>query len=100
MIGNILGWMYIAPPVKLVYRGFGEIVTMIGAGFIIPAFGYFVVMGRIDASFVLLSVLLLFYGFVLSFYLEIPARDADRKGKKNTIDVSCDDLGFSLIYSY
>jgi 1,4-dihydroxy-2-naphthoate octaprenyltransferase len=85
--GNVLGWCYTAPPLKLVYRGFGEIVTMIGAGFIIPGLGYFVFKGTIDWSFVLFFIPLMFSGLALSFYLEIPDKDADTHGPKKTFVV-------------
>jgi 1,4-dihydroxy-2-naphthoate octaprenyltransferase len=85
--GNVLGWCYTAPPLKLVYRGFGEIITMMGAGFIIPGIGYLVLKGTIDWSFVLFFIPLMFFGLALSFYLEIPDKDADTHGPKKTFVV-------------
>ena len=67
------------------YRGFGEIITMLGTGFLITGFGYFAVMGTIDVSFVLFSIPLMLFGFALSFYGEIPDRDVDRQGHKITL---------------
>jgi len=87
LFGNLAGWYYTAPPIKLIYRGFGEIGTMIAAGFFVPGLGYFAITGTIDTPFVLLLVPLLFYGFGMSFYLEIPDREADRQGNKNTLVV-------------
>ena len=87
VIGNLLGWYYTAPPIKLLYRGIGEIGTMLAAGFFVPGLGYFALMNQIDIRFVIFSIPLLFYGLGISFYLEIPDRDADTKGGKNTFVV-------------
>lgn len=97
VIANFLGWSYTAPPLRLVYRGFGEIITMLGTGFLITGFGYFAIMGTIDASFVLFSIPLLLFGFALSFYLEIPDRNVDRQGHKITlVTLKGEYLGFII----
>lgn len=97
LLGNFLGWCYTSPPVKLVYRGFGELTTMIGAGFIIPGFAYFLIRGTIDAPFVLFSVPLMLLCFTLSLYLELPDRNADRIGQKHTLIVRRSErFGFRL----
>ena len=85
LLGNFIAWCYTSPPIKLVYRGFGELTTMVGGGFIIPGFAYFVIKGTIDASFVLFSIPLMLLCFALSLYLELPDRNADRLGQKCTL---------------
>jgi len=87
ILSNILGWVYTAPPIKLVYRGLGELSTMIAAGFIIPGMGCFVVIGKIDASFVVLAIPFLMYGFAFSINFEIPDINADLRGNKKTLIV-------------
>jgi 1,4-dihydroxy-2-naphthoate octaprenyltransferase len=87
IVANFVGWSYTAPPLKLVYRGFGELVTMLGASFFLAGAGYFVVKGTIDGLFVLFSLPLLLFGFAVSLYLEIPDRNADREGHKMTLVV-------------
>ena len=87
LFGNLLGWFYTAPPLQLIYHGFGEFGTMCAAGFIIPGLGYFALKGQIDTMFLPLLLPLLLYGFSMSFYLEIPDREADRRGHKNTMVV-------------
>jgi 1,4-dihydroxy-2-naphthoate octaprenyltransferase len=97
LLGNLLGWCYTSPPIKLVYRGLGELTTMVGAGFIIPGFAYFLVRGTIDVPFVLLSFPLMFLCLALSLYLELPDRKADRLGQKCTLVVRRGEhLGFLL----
>jgi 1,4-dihydroxy-2-naphthoate octaprenyltransferase len=87
ILGNILGWFYTAPPIKLAYRGLGELSTMIGVGFLIPGIGYFIVMGQIDSSFVVLAIPFLMYGFAFSINLEIPDINTDLRGNKKTLIV-------------
>ena len=87
IIGNLFAWFYTSPPIKLVYRGFGELTTMIGAGFLIPGFAYFVVMGQINFSFFLFSIPFLLYGFALALNFEIPDVDVDHQGNKKTLIV-------------
>jgi len=87
LFGNILGWYYTAPPIQLMYHGLGEVCTMLAVGLIVPGLGYFALAGQLDASYVVLLVPFLFQGFALSFYLEIPDREADRQGHKKTLVV-------------
>lgn len=97
MFGIFLGWCYTSPPLRLVYRGFGEFTTMIGAGFIIPGFGYFILRGTIDAPFVVFSIPLMLFGLSLSLYLELPDKNADTNGQKRTFVVRRGEhLGFIL----
>jgi 1,4-dihydroxy-2-naphthoate octaprenyltransferase len=97
VLSNLIGWSYTAPPIKLVYRGFGELVTMLGASFLLAGAGYFVVTGTIDDLFLLFSLPLLLFGLAVSLYLEIPDRNADRQGQKMTLVVlTSERLGFIL----
>jgi len=95
VLSNVIGWSYTAPPLKLVYRGFGELVTMLGASFLLAGAGYYVVTGTIDDLFLLFSLPLLLFGFAVSLYLEIPDRNADRQGQKMTLIVLTNErIGF------
>ena len=85
ILGNLLGWFYTTPPFKLIYRGLGEISTMIAVGFFIPGTGYFVIMGHIDSSFFAIAIPFLFYGLAASLNIEIPDINADRRANKKTI---------------
>jgi 1,4-dihydroxy-2-naphthoate polyprenyltransferase len=97
LLGNLLGWCYTSPPVKLVYHGFGEVTTMIGAGFIVPGFAYFTMRGTIDTSFALFSIPLMFLALAISIYLELPDKNADITGQKHTFVVRRGErLGFLL----
>jgi 1,4-dihydroxy-2-naphthoate octaprenyltransferase len=83
-VGNLLGWYYTASPLRLSYRGLGELSTMIAAGVIMPAAGYLTASGRLDISFFLSSIPLLFYGLVFILSVEVPDIEEDAAGGKKT----------------
>jgi 1,4-dihydroxy-2-naphthoate octaprenyltransferase len=84
---NILGWLYSLPPFRLAYHGLGETAIAVGTGFGVPAAGYLTVRGSLDAGFMLCSVALVLYGFVLGLSLELPDTEADRVGGKMNLVV-------------
>lgn len=86
IFGNLLGWFYSAPPLKLSYRGLGEIAMMI-SGFIIPGLGYLTISGLIDLKFIIFSIPSMLYQFVFILSVELPDRKGDKKAGKNTFVV-------------
>jgi 1,4-dihydroxy-2-naphthoate octaprenyltransferase len=97
VFADFFAWAYTAPPLRLVYRGFGELWTMVMGGFVIGGFGYFIVKGTIDLTYVLFSVPIMLMMFAFAFYVEIPDRDADLQGHKKTIVVRLNErFGFII----
>jgi 1,4-dihydroxy-2-naphthoate octaprenyltransferase len=95
VVADFLAWAYTAPPIRLVYHGLGELWTMVMGGFVMGGFGYFVIKGTIDLSFLLFSIPLMLMMFAFAFYVEIPDRDADLQGQKKTLVVRRDEqFGF------
>jgi 1,4-dihydroxy-2-naphthoate octaprenyltransferase len=87
IIGNLLAWYYTAPPLKFSYRGFGEIVTVITAGLMIPGVGYFILAGHFDSFFLVFIIPFMLYLMIFILNAEIPDIEGDRKGKKMNIVV-------------
>jgi len=87
VMGNLIGWFYSAPPAKFVYRGGGELATMITAGFMLPGMGFFVLRGTFDYTFFLFLVPLMLYGLAFIVNVEIPDMESDRLGNKHNIIV-------------
>jgi 1,4-dihydroxy-2-naphthoate octaprenyltransferase len=85
VFGNLLGWFYSAPPIRLAYRGLGELANMINMGLIMPGFGYWVMKGSLDSFFLIFSIALFIYGLVFMIIVETPDMEGDIKGKKNTL---------------
>lgn len=87
LVGNALVWFYSAPPIKLSYRRLGEFANAIN-GFILPAMGYFVVMGTIDLPFIIFSIPFVFLQLMFTVGVEIPDLEGDKLGNKITWTVS------------
>ncbi len=83
LVGNALVWFYSAPPIKLSYRRLGEVANAIN-GFVLPAMGYFVVMGTIDLPFLIFSIPFVFLQLMFTVGVEIPDLEGDKLGNKIT----------------
>jgi 1,4-dihydroxy-2-naphthoate polyprenyltransferase len=81
--GNLLGWYYSAPPLKLSYRGFSEFATVL-TGFIVPATGYVLLMGKLDLEFLIFTIPLMLYELLFIINAEIPDMEVDSVGGKKT----------------
>jgi 1,4-dihydroxy-2-naphthoate octaprenyltransferase len=84
LLGNFLGWFYSAPPLRLAYRGLGEISTALIAGLLVPAMGYLVTRGVLDGDGLLFTIPLVLYSLAFILAVEIPDMEADRLGGKKT----------------
>ncbi len=94
--GNLLGWFYSAPPLKLSYRGLSEFSTVL-TGFIIPGIGYVILMGKLDLNFLIFVIPLMLYELLFIINVEIPDMEADSSGgKKTLIVVYGRELGFII----
>lgn len=87
LLCNFVAWQYTAPPLRFVYRGLGEIATLLIVGVFMTGFGYFVVRGTLDVTYALYSIPFMLFGFAFSFFVEIADRDADLQGHKITMVV-------------
>ena len=81
--GNLLGWFYTAPPLKLSYRGWGELATIF-SGFLIPGLGFAAISGVINYQFLIFSVPIMLFYVLFILIVEVPDRNADKIGGKNT----------------
>jgi 1,4-dihydroxy-2-naphthoate octaprenyltransferase len=85
LLGGFLGWFYTAPPLKLAYRGLGEISTMLAVGLIMPGMGYLVATGNLDSLFQLFILPLSCYGLFFIITVESPDVESDALGDKKNI---------------
>jgi len=85
IFGNLLGWFYTAPPLRLAYSGFGEIANMINMGFLMPGIGYWTMNGNLDMFFLIFSITFLLYGLNFIIIVETPDMEGDKKAKKITL---------------
>ena len=85
LLGNLLGFAYSAPPLRLGYRHLGEIATFFGMGPLLVATVYLAQAGTVTAGCLALSV---FLGFLVSNILlgaQVPDIEIDKKSRKMTI---------------
>ena len=82
--GALLGWFYAAPPLRLAYRGLGEVSTAFAGGFVVPAAGFLAMTGYLTREGLLLTVPAMLYGLAFMIAVEIPDETADRLGHKKT----------------
>lgn len=85
VFGNLLGWFYSAPPLRLAYNGLGEIANMITMGIIMPGIGYWIVKGSFDFLFYIFAIIFLLYGLHFIISVEMPDMEGDLRGKKYTL---------------
>jgi 1,4-dihydroxy-2-naphthoate octaprenyltransferase len=85
LAGIALGLAYTAPPLKLVYRGLGEVAVAIGFGPIMLLGAYAVQTGRIDSEPLLLSFVPGILIALILFVNEIPDRRSDAVAGKRTL---------------
>ncbi len=83
MLGNLLGWIYSAPPVRLLERGLGEICFVSVIGILLPTMGYLTLRGTLDPAGLFFLLPLVCYAFVFILSVEIPDLEADQIGGKH-----------------
>ena len=84
LLGNLVGWFYSAPPVRLSYRGLGELTTALTAGVLVPGMGYLVMRGYVNGDALPFVIPLLLLGLAFILTVEIPDMEMDRLGNKRT----------------
>lgn len=87
LVSLALLWLYSFPPVRLSYRGGGELLQMTGVGVILPVFGYYIQAGSLEAFPWRYVVALLPLQLACAFSTTLPDEPSDRAGGKKTIAV-------------
>lgn len=85
--GVIISLGYTAPPLKLVYRGLGEVAVALGFGPVMLLGAYVVQTGRISLEAVIASVPVAILVALILYVNEIPDRAADAAAGKRTLVV-------------
>lgn len=97
IFGNLLAWFYAAPPIKLSYRGLGEIATIL-TGIIFPGMGFLTLTGTLDTFFFIFAGAIMLYQTLFINAVQIPDMEVDKMGGKQTIIVKRGrKFGFTLI---
>ncbi|MDC0336024.1 prenyltransferase [Pseudodesulfovibrio sp.] len=83
----ILLWMYSYPPVKLSYRGGGELLQMIGVGIVLPLMGYSALTGSITSFPWEVLLVVLPTQLACAIGTAVPDEPSDRIDHKRTVPV-------------
>jgi len=86
-IGAFFSWYYSAPPIRLSYRGVGELPHFI-AGLMNAAWGYMLLTGTIDIVLIIFAIPLSLHLLNVILIFEIPDREADIHGGKSNFIVN------------
>jgi 1,4-dihydroxy-2-naphthoate octaprenyltransferase len=88
VLGILLSLFYTAPPLKLVYRGLGELTTAIGFGPLMLVGAYVVqTMGVLRAEPFVASIPIALLVALILYVNEVPDRPADDRAGKRTLPV-------------
>jgi 1,4-dihydroxy-2-naphthoate octaprenyltransferase len=91
-------WFYTAPPLRLVYRGLGELPHLL-AGVMFPGWGYFILTGTLTIDLLIFAIPFGLLGLTVILNFEIPDREADlHGGKQNLIVRKGRYFGFGTIF--
>ena len=96
--GILLGLAYTAPPLKLVYRGLGEIAVAIGFGPIMLLGAYAVQTGTVSWEAAVASIPVAILVALILYVNEIPDRTGDAAAGKRTIPVRLPADSVTTIY--
>jgi 1,4-dihydroxy-2-naphthoate octaprenyltransferase len=84
VVGNLAGWYYSAPPLRLSGRGWGEPCITLILSFLVPGMGYIAAQGRSVGSWVSILFPLILYSLASSLDVELPDLEVDLAGGKKT----------------
>ena len=80
-------WAYSYPPLKLSYRGGGELLQMVGVAGVLPLYGYLAQGGRLSGFPWALTLMLLPTHLACSIATALPDEPSDRDSDKRTLPV-------------
>jgi 1,4-dihydroxy-2-naphthoate polyprenyltransferase len=96
--GVVVGYSYTGPPLKLVYRGFGEIAVAVGFGPIMLLGAYAVQTGTVALEPFLASLPVAILIALILYVNEIPDRRSDASAGKRTLVVRLSPETVTRIY--
>ena len=80
-------WMYSFSPVRLSYRGGGEVLQMLGVGFVLPIFGFYGQSGSLEAFPLPVLAFILPCQMACAIATSLPDEPSDRTSCKHTAAV-------------
>jgi 1,4-dihydroxy-2-naphthoate octaprenyltransferase/chlorophyll synthase len=87
VVGLLLFWAYSFSPLKLNYRGGGEILETLGVGLLLPATGYYICSGQLNIDHAHLLTPVVLYAFIGALTSGLKHEPADLENGKKTLCV-------------
>ena len=96
--GILIGWAYTAPPLKLVYRGLGEIAVAVGFGPVMLLGAYVAETGHLGWEPLVASLPVAILIALILYVNEIPDRRGDAAAGKRTLVVRLSQAAVERLY--
>jgi len=87
VFGLLLLWGYSYPPIRLSYRGGGEILQTIGTGMVLPVLGYYAQAGSLTDFPWWIFLIVVPSSFACAVATSLPDEPSDRESDKKTLTV-------------
>jgi 1,4-dihydroxy-2-naphthoate octaprenyltransferase len=84
VFGNLGGWYYSAPPLRLSSRGWGEPCITLILSILVPGMGYLAAQGQPGGRGAIILLPLIIYSLACSLDVELPDLEVDLVGGKKT----------------
>lgn len=84
---GLLGWIYSAPPARVLARGLGELDTILTVAVLVPLLGYAAFTGRIGVHALIATIPCACAMFAMMLAVEVPDAPADAATGKRTLVV-------------
>lgn len=98
LIGTVGGWMYSVEPLKLAWRGWGEVDNALLGGMILPLFGYAIQTGEVSLRSALTFVPFTIFVFTNLLAVTWADRHADGQVGKRTLAVLLPAVRLRILY--
>ena len=86
-VSCLILWLYSFPPIKLNYRGLGELLEMIGVGIMLPVTGYYLYTGMLFSFPLMLIVPVTLLALASAVTSGLKDKPADELSGKRTITI-------------
>jgi 1,4-dihydroxy-2-naphthoate octaprenyltransferase len=99
LVGLVVSYGYTAPPLKLVYRGFGEFAVAVGFGPLLVLGSYFVQAQKLSLEAFLASLPVGLLVMLILYVNEVPDRTWDDEASKKTVVARMREEMVTKVYS-
>ncbi len=89
---------YTSPPLRLAWRGLGELMTSVVAALLVPAWAYSLQLSRVTSEILILGIPILFFIMSMFIVIAVPDVEPDRQVEKFTLPVLVGEHKVGVLY--